>query len=93
MQILVKQNNRKENTVREHWDERDSRYTWVMFHEASYRNGTGRGMRFKMVRKSIDQSITIDLLLLISIDWHRPIDDQSIIILKWSRTSLIPIDF
>ena len=30
MQVLVKQNNRKENNVREHWDELDSRYTCSM---------------------------------------------------------------
>ena len=40
-----------------------------------------------MIGKSIDQSITIDYLLLIGIDWHRSIDGQSIITQKLSRTS------
>ena len=35
-----------------------------------------------MIGKSIDQSITIDYLL---VNWHRPIDDQSIITQKWSQ--------
>ena len=46
-----------------------------------------------MIGKSIDQSMKIDWLLLISIDWHRPIDDQLIITLRWSQTSLIAIDW
>ena len=35
-----------------------------------------------MIGKSIDQSMTIDAL---SVNWHRPIDEQSIITQKWSQ--------
>ena len=35
-----------------------------------------------MIGKSIDQSMTIDALL---VNWHRPINDQSIITQKWSQ--------
>ena len=35
-----------------------------------------------MIGKSIDQSMTIDALL---VNWHRPIDDQSIITQKWPQ--------
>jgi len=39
-----------------------------------------------MIRKSIDQSMTIDALL---VNWHRPIDDQSIITQKLSNSSIV----
>ena len=43
----------------------------------------GREQSMKpMIGKSIDQSMTIDALL---VNWHRPIDDQSIITQKWSQ--------
>ena len=43
--------------------------------------GVNKSMR-QMIGKSIDQSMTIDALL---VNWHRPIDDQSIITQKWSH--------
>ena len=60
----------------------------------AYKQNQGLDNRWKsMIAKAINQSMTIDILLLISIDWHRPIDDQSIITFKLSQTSLIAIDW
>ena len=42
-------------------------------------------------RKSIDQSISDDNCLLIDIDWHRPINDQSIVTNEISLITLIAI--
>ena len=43
-------------------------------------------------RKSIDQPISVDNCLLIDIDWHRPIDDQSIVTNEISLIASIAID-
>ena len=46
----------------------------------------------RKINRSIDDNRLITLLL-ISIDWHRPINDQSITTLGWLQTSSIAIDW
>ena len=52
----------------------------------------GPEQSMKIDDQKINRSQSIKLLL-ISIDWHRPNDDQLIITLRWSRTSSIAIDW
>ena len=54
---------------------------------------SGPEQSMKIDDRKINRSINDNRLLLISIDWHRPIDDQSIITLRGSQTSLIAIDW